>query len=270
MFYYFSGNAGEDISVPYNAAHAITGDMEIEVIIRILRNNASGAVVFFGGYDNGVVETAANNTLYSLIVSGQRLAVNHEYGNGSNFGHTGPITLPLDWIRVRMVRTGLTYTIYVNGEIYTQATFTSSQVPSYGSTVGSGAVMRVGNGYIEQTTALRLTYVNLAYVKVKNGNGTVVYELGDDPGTNKPPISARFIDPYSTMVTRPVQQFTGRIEVDPLGPLPERSPQRKNGYSVEVTGGGSGSGEEKPSLNTPRSYPLESSWKRANAEYFSK
>lgn len=269
MFYYFSGNAGEDIVVPYSAAHAITGDMEIEVIIRILRNNASGAVICFGGYDNSGAETAANNALYSLIVSGQRLAVNHEYGNGSNFGHSGPITLPLDWIRVRMVRTGLTYTIYVNGEIYTQATFTSSQAPSNGSAIGSSGI-RVGNGYIEQMTPLRLTYVNLTYVKVKNGSGAVVYELGDDPGTNRPPISARFLDPYSTMVMRPVQQLSGRIEVDPLGPLPERSPQRKNGYSVEVTAGDRESGEETPSLNTPRSYPLESSWKRANAEYFSK
>lgn len=270
MFLTFSGSPTEEIAIPYNVSHAITGDVEIETVIRILKSNASGVIVGFSGVGT---ENQNNNTLYALSVSRQRLTVTHEYGNGTGvkFEATGPSNLSFDWIRVRIVRSGLSYSIYVNGTLYHQASFPSNQAPTFAAG-GVSTQIRVGNTFISTTTPSRLTNVNVAYVKIKNGSGTVVFELGEDtggaPGTSPPFMAPRFIDPLDRLFTRPPQNKIGKIDYDPFGFSAERKAQRRNGYILDMTGSGN-AGDGSGEVNAPRAYPLETSWQKANPHKFS-
>lgn len=272
MFLLFSGNAGEEIVTPYSASHALTGDLEIEAVFRIMKANTNGTIVCFAGYDNAGVETIAGNALYTISINTGRIGISHEYGNGTNFSFNGPSALPVGtWIRLRLVRNGLSYSVYLNGVLHATATFASNQVPTFGSTISPNTQLRVGNGYLEQTTASRLTDVILGHVKIKNASGSIVYELGEDPGgtpgTNPPFTSARFVDSFQTAIIRPTQFKGGAIPLDSFGGNFERKPQRGTGYILDMTGAGGGN-TEPAEINPPRAYPLEGTWKKANPTSF--
>ena len=71
------------------------------------------------------------------------------------------------------------------------------------------------------------------------------------------------IDPYQQRVDRPIQTFGGS-EIEVFGFVVPRPVQKVNGYFFEPTTSSSGS---EP-IQTPRAFPLESTWKRANATQF--
>lgn len=271
--WYFSGTAGDVIDdIPYDVRHALTGNLEIEFVFRMDEKTPLGSIISFGGYDNGGIETSANNVLYSVFLSSPRkLSVFHEYGNGTEYQADGTTELPLDWLRVRVVRSGLTYSIYVNGNLYLQSSFLSNQAPSFGVNMGAASRIRIGATYFNLTARNTLTRVSIAYVKVKNASNVVVYELGEDPGgapgTNKPFIGATIFDPFSHAVARPVQHQLGAIDFDAFGGIFERKPQRGIGYILDMTGAGGGN-TAPAEIIPPRAYPLEGTWKKANPTSF--
>lgn len=71
-------------------------------------------------------------------------------------------------------------------------------------------------------------------------------------------------DPYNVSVQRPVQNKGEGVEIETFGFAVPRPVQKVSGYFFEPTKTDGGDGE----IKTPRKTPLESTWKRANANVF--
>lgn len=274
MITHFSGVAntaqGGYIFNNHNPAHALLNDLEIEVIIMLERTTSNGPIIGYSGYEQFTGEQQYYNVLYSLRINARKVEVFHEYGNGANYVASTIREIPVGrWVRIKLIRAGFTYYIYVDGELYTQVTFTSAQRPTTTAPLDVTSALRLGLLYTEAQTTTRASLINLCFATVKNESGAVVYEYGQDPGgaPGVAPLELGAIlnvDSFEGLFERPPQMRKGMDDIEPMYRLVTRGPQRANAYLIDPIDEGSGGGGSEP-IQTPRAFPLETQWTRANA-----
>ncbi len=271
---YFDGSgSGDYIMNVHDPAHALLNDMELEVVVMLNRSTSSGPIIGFSAYDAGASESIACNVLYSLRLNGRKVEVFHEFGNGSNYIATSTQDVPFGkWLRIKMIRSGFTYYAYVDGVLHLQATFLSGQRPAMFTPINTQNALRLGLLYTDMQTTTRASRISICYAVVKNESGSVVYSYGQDPGGSPgvAPLDLAFappFDPFRGVFERTVQVKKGMDDLDSMYLLVTRGPQRANGYLIDPIDEGSGGGGSDP-IQTPRAFPLETQWKRANASQF--
>lgn len=194
------------------------GDCEIEIVFRqqFMPQSVRQPLISFGWES----ESVYTNNLYdiSLVPRSSTLSsvrVGNEYGGGSeNYFADQEASISLNtWCRVKMIRSGATYKVYVDGVLKIDASFPSSALPtSFANPQINGSQrMILGGGYFDNSVYLMNYDVNIAYVNIKNQSGTSVFTSGEDPGNNSIP---RFggimaLDPYNTVQPRAANKSKG-------------------------------------------------------------
>lgn len=274
MITHFSGVAntaqGGYIFNNHNPAHALLNDLEIEVVIMLERTTSNGPIIGYSAYEANSYEQAVNNILYSLRINARKVEISHEYGNGSNYTVASTQEVPVGrWVRIKMIRSGFTYFVYVDGVLHLQTTFTSAQSPTIGTPLSTQGALRLGLLYTEAQTTTRANTINICFATVKNESGAIVYQYGQDPGGSPGVAPLELggvldVDSFVGLFERPPQIQKGMDEIEPNYLLLTRGPQRTNAYLMDPIDEGPGGGGSEP-IQTPRAFPLETQWTRANA-----
>lgn len=271
---HFDGSGSGDYIVnAHDPAHALLNDMELEVVVMLDRATSAGPIIGFSGYERFTSEQQFYNVLYSLRINARKVEVFHEFGLGNTYVATSTQLVPVGrWIRIKMIRSGFTYYVYVDGVLHLQTTFLSSQRPTTTAQLDVTTALTLGLLYTEAQTTTRAFRISICYAVVKNESGSVVYTYGQDPGgfPGVAPLDLAFappLDPFRGIFERTVQVKKGMDEIEPQYSLVTRGPQRANAYLIDPIDEGSGGGGSEP-IQTPRAFPLESQWTRANASQF--
>jgi len=270
-------NNGDSVSYGRNSAWYQTGDIELEVVIRIDSKQAQGPIISLSDFDPASTENPNCNILWALeLNTQQRPFYRHEYGTNAVDWTTGSTSAPVIpfgvWTRIKVTRVSSTITILINGVVVHTINFPIS--PYAGSapqqTLWIGRTYTGTNGAYDYGRGF-----SIAYAQYKGPTGRALFTYGEDPGgapgANAPIVG--FVEPaeaFGGTFTRPIQVKQASIEeLEAFGGIFMRLPQRANGYILETSGDTIGGGESEP-IQTPRAFPLESSWKKANAKSFSK
>jgi len=269
--------ATDSLSYGRNSAWYQTGNIEVEVVLRIDNGTAQGSIISLSDFDPNGTENPNCNILWALELNlNQRPYYRHEYGTNAvdwTSGSASAPQLPIGvWKRLKITRVGSTITILIDGVVVHTINFPSSPYPG----TAPQQSLWVGRTY----TGPSGTYdygrgFTIAYAQYKGPNGNVLFTFGTDPG-GAPGALAPLIEVVEApealvgSFTRPAQFKRAADErIEPIGGTGTRIVQRANGYTLEMLEGSTGGGGTDP-IQTPRSYPLEASWKRANAKSFSK
>lgn len=274
-FLYPIVDVGDALNFGRSSAWYQTGNVEVEVVIRIEKTNAQGPIFSLSNPDTGSsgAENPNSNIIFSLDLSlEQRPFYRHEYGNGTDWtsGSASAPRIPIGvWTRVKVTRIGTAITIFINGQVV--QTINYANAPYAGPSPAQA--IWIGRVY----TGLSQSYdfgrgFSIAYAQYKGPSNNVLFTYGEDPGgapgAISPEISAKFFEPFAHAVARPAQYQFGTIDLDAFGGNFERKPQRATGYILEMTGSGSGGGGDAEEINAPRAFPLEVQWKKANEAAF--
>lgn len=174
--------SGDYLNFGRNSAWYQTGNIEVEVVIRIDSTVAQGPIISMSESDGA---TSTENPNYNIIWAlelntQQRPFYRHEYGNGTDWttGSGSAPQLPFGvWKRVKFTRVGSTITILIDGVVV--HTINYSNAPYAGpSPVQS---LYIGRTY----TGLTSSYdygrgFCIAYAQYKGPTGNVLFTYGQD------------------------------------------------------------------------------------------
>lgn len=266
----------DSVNFAADSKYIQTGDIEVEVVIRIEKSNAQGPIIALS-YQDTLTSGNENpncNILFSLeLSSDQRPFYRHEFGNGIDWtsGSSLSAILPFGvWKRIKLTRIGKTITILVDGEVIRTVDFGTAPY------AGTNPLQTLWIGRVYTGLSQSRDYgtgFSIAYAQYKGPTNNILFTYGEDPGgsprTLAPQIGVKFIDAFVNSYMRPIQVQKGVIGLDPYAGKFERNSQRGSGYILDMSGAGGGP-SEATEINPPRAFPLENSWKRANPGSFSK
>lgn len=243
------------------AAYYMFRDCEIELIFRQrdMTSRSWCPIISFG--------MNADTSIYSEVIysvaliawnsKSQKIEVgNHYQAVTSNYFTSATDPVKLDtWHRMRVIRKGTTYKVYLDGALVTDVSFPSSMLPTeYDNVVARGKQkLFFGAGFTgNYKQYIQNPNINILYVKMKNESDTVVLEFGKDPGGAPAVASPKLMGVMYTESFGSIQPRQGNkpkgVPVDLLHAVKNRSVATQKGIANYDSLGSSGKVKPRPGM----------------------